>query len=169
MNSLPLIDNVLNPNFKISDNYLIEDQAKMKIELIQTGCRNIVFQLDQKLGREYKGGMFPFFNSSNQKVTTVCDYLIFSEYKNKIYALIVELKKGDQNTNPQLKAGECFIDFVVATVNRINNTNLLIEKKKISIKEFKRKKNTKEMEVKYDSNNHHFFEQSKFRILSFLQ
>ena len=60
MSKLSFIDYVLNPYFKINDNYLEEPSVPMKIDLIKEGCQSIVFQFDKQLEREYKGGIFPF-------------------------------------------------------------------------------------------------------------
>jgi len=98
-----------------------------------------------------------------------CDYIVFAERGTHLFALIVELKTSAQGTMPQLNAGECFVDYVINTVNRINKTNHTIIKRKISIREFERKRKTKIKEVEYDQYNHHFFEQDKFRIVSFLK
>ena len=169
MSKLAFIDYVLNPYFKINDNYLEELSVPMKIDLIKEGCQSIVFQFDKPLGREYKGGRFPFFDSTNSDVCTACDYIIFSEYKNELFALVIELKKSKKGTIPQIEAGECFVDYLISTVNRINKTNYTIKKRKISIREFQRKRKTKLKEMEYDVNNHHFFDQNKMRIISFLK
>lgn len=171
MSKISLIDNVLNPYFKYNDSVLKEenDNVSMSVDLIKNNCRTIIFELDKKLGKEYKGGIFPFFNSGNSKVCKVCDYIIFAEYKNELYALIIELKKSVRGTLPQIKAGECFVDYVISTVNRINNTNHTIIKRRITIQEFKRKRKTKEKDIEYNSENHHFFDQDKMRIVAFLK
>ncbi|MFC5195775.1 hypothetical protein ACFPH8_10575 [Bizionia hallyeonensis] len=169
MSKLALIDYVLNPAFKVNDNLLEEPQASMKVALIQDRCKSIVFEFDKKLGKEYKGGIFPFFNNQNSKVCKVCDYIIFSEFEGSLYALVIELKTSAQSTLPQIKAGECFVDYIISTVNRINNTNHTIQKRRVSIREFQRKKKTKLKEIEYDENNHHFFDQNRMRIVSFLK
>lgn len=169
MSKLELIDYVLNPNFKVNSRFLEEESASMKVELIQDNCQSIIFELDKKLGREFKGGVFPFFNTKNKNVSKVCDYIIFSEYKGNLFALVIELKSSAQSTLPQIKAGECFVDYIISTVNRINNSNYTIQKRRVSIKEIQRKKKTKLKDIEYDENNHHAFDQNKMRIVSFLK
>lgn len=169
MNKIEHIDYVLNPDFKINSTELREDSASMQIELIKDHCLSIIFQLDKQLDISYRGGLYPFFNSRNRDVCKACDYIIFAESNNTLYALIIELKKGQNDTKPQLKAGSCFVDYVLATVNRIHNTNYSIHKRFISIREYQRKRKTKLKEIEYDRNNHHSFEQNKLRILSFLK
>lgn len=171
MSKISLIDYVLNPDFKSNDSILLEvnSNVSMSVDLIRDNCQSIVFEFDKKLEKEYKGGIFPFFNNGNSNVCKVCDYIIFAEYKNKLYALIIELKKGNCATLPQIKAGECFVDYVISTINRINKTNHTITKRRVSIKEIQRKRKTKLKEIEYDENNHHFFDQNKMRLVSFLK
>lgn len=170
MSNLALIDNVLNPDFKSKYNTLVEknDDVHMSIDCVTENCQSFIFDFDIQLDKTFCGGFFPFF-SNNKKVKKRCDYIIFSELNGQLFALIIELKAGQQGAMPQLNAGECFVDYVIDTVNRVNNTSLAIEKRKISIREFERKKKTKLKEIEYDQNNHHFFEQNKFRIVSYLK
>ncbi len=169
MSKIEHIDYVLQPDFKITSCELREDGASMQIGIIKNGCISTIFQLDKQLGRAYKGGIYPFFNSRNSDVCKVCDYIIFAESNNTLYSLIIELKKGKSDTSPQLKAGECFVDFVIATVNRIFSTNYIVHKRFVSIREFRRKKKTKQRDIEYDENKHHLFEQNNFRIFAFLK
>jgi hypothetical protein len=169
MSKIQHIDYVLNPDFKITSTELREDDASMKIDLIRERCLSLIFQLDKKLGANYRGGIYPFFNSRNKNVCKVCDYIIFAESNNTLYSLIIELKKGERDTKPQLKAGECFVDFVIDTVNRIFNMNYTINKRFVSVREFERKRKTKLRDIHYDENYHHFFDQNKLRIYTFLK
>jgi hypothetical protein len=169
MSKIEQIDYVLNPDFKIDASELREEGASMQIDLIKDRCISLIFQLDKQLGANYRGGVYPFFDSRNSDVCKKCDYIIFAESNNTLFSLIIELKKGKRDTKPQLKAGECFVDFVIATVNRINSTNYTINKRFISIREFERKRKTKLKDIEYDEYNHHFFEQNKLRIYTFLK
>ena len=117
MSWLEDIDYVLNPDFFDTTNELVEESAGMRIQIIKSGCKSLLFKLDKQLGREFRGGIFPFFNSGNQNVCKVCDYILFAEKNNQIFVLIIELKRGRNATLPQLKAGECFVDFIASTVN----------------------------------------------------
>lgn len=169
MSKIEQIDYVLNPEFKITTTELREDGASMQIELIKDRCTSLIFQLDKQLGANYRGGIYPFFDNRNSGVCKVCDYIIFAESNNTLYSLIIELKKGERDTKPQLKAGDCFVDFVIATVNRIYNTNYTINKRFVSIREFQRKRKTKLKDIEYDEYNHHYFNQQKLRIYTFLK
>lgn len=168
MSNLELIDNVLNEQFKNKTNYLEEKAVNMKIKCDTSCCRSFIFKFDIQLDRSYKGGFFPFFSNS-KGVNKRCDYIIFSEIQGKLFALIIELKAGTKGSMPQLNAGECFVDYVINTVNRVNNKSLAIEKRKISIRNFRTKRYTRVRDVKYDQHNHHTFQQTTFRIHSFLK
>jgi hypothetical protein len=169
MSKIDFFDDILNPDFKVNSSSLEEQSANMSIELVKTNCRSIIFRFDKQLGREYKGGVFPFFDNRKAKVCKVCDFIIFAEINNILFALVIELKRGRQQTLPQIKAGENFVDFALATVNRVNDMNFTIQKRRISIREFQRKRKTKLKDIEYDHDNHHFFDQNKFRIISFLK
>jgi len=168
MSNLALIDNVLNSDFKSKYNTLEETSANMSIDCVTDNCQSFIYNFDIQLDKTFSGGFFPFF-SNTKGVKKRCDYIIFSELNGQLFALIIELKAGQQGAMPQLNAGECFVDYVIDTVNRVNKTSLTIEKRKISIREFERKKKTKLKEIEYDQDNHHFFEQNKFRIVSYLK
>lgn len=163
------IDNVLNTDFKTNKTYLEEESASMKIEVDRRGCQVLFYKLDKQLGREYKGGLFPFF-AKNSGVCRVCDYLIFVKRDAHFFVLIVELKRGDQQTMPQLDAGECFVDYVISTMNRVNKQNVKATIRKISIQEFRiKKKKTKMKEIEYDEYNHYHLKSNKFHIAAFLK
>lgn len=169
MSFLTELDHILNPEFIWSNAFFEEESASMKVELVNDGCTSLIFQLDKPLDRRYRGGLYPFFNNGNANVCKACDYIIFSEYKGTQYALIIEMKKGNQSTSEQIKAGMNFVDFVISTVNRVHSKNYQIVKRRISIKEVKRKRKTKIKDIDYDGNSHHLFEQNKFRTVAFLK
>jgi hypothetical protein len=169
MSFLTNLDYILNPDFKWNNAYFEEKSASMKVDLVTDGCQTIIFQLDKQLDRKYKGGLYPFFNNGNKNVCKACDYIIFSEHKGDVYALIIEMKKGNHSTSEQLKAGICFVDFVISNLNRVYRTNYKIKVRKISIKDIKRKRKTKIKDISYDENSHHTFDQNKFRTIAFLK
>jgi len=169
MSNLDYFRNVLSNEFIVNESYLAEAGENMRVDLVKDGCNSFLFNLDKKLGREYKGGIFPFFNSGEPKVCKVCDYIIFAEKAGLVYSLIIELKKGNVGPNPQLIAGECFVSYINLTVNRVYKKDFNLTIRKVSIKEFKRKNRTKIREIDYDENNTHEFSEKKFRIQAFLK
>ncbi len=168
-NNLDYFRTVLSNEFITNDSFLSEPKEKMRIDLIKSGCKSFLFKFDKQLGREYKGGIFPFFNSGEKGVCKVCDYIIFAEKSGKVYSIMIELKKGREGTNPQLKAGECFVEYVKATVNRVYKKNFDLTIRKVAIKQFKRKNRTKIKDIEYNEHNIHEFSDEKFRLQAFLK
>lgn len=155
MSKLNLMNDILNDSFRETKGFL-EEKSVMTIDLDKRGCKTVlIYRFDKQLGKEYKGGLFPFF-AKRPKVCIICDYIIFVEKQSKLYALVVELKEGrGSNAMSQLKAAECFVNYAIATMNRINHTNIDIEIKKINIREFQpKKRNTKMKTVIYDNDNY---------------
>lgn len=68
-----------------------------------------------------------------------------------------------------LKAGECFVEYVKATVNRVYKKEFDLVIRKVSIKEFKRKNRTKIKDIEYNEHNIHEFSDEKFRLQAFLK
>lgn len=142
----------------------------MKVKLDTKGCQCQLYSFDKDLPREYRGGLFPFFNKK-EGVCTVCDYTIFAQKGPKLYVVLLELKKSRQSTLPQLTAGKVFAEFIINTVNRTN-------KKKTKIKPHIRlvsiieenipKKGTKEKGVVYDKNNHSHLVSKVLKLREFL-
>lgn len=169
MKKINYFKNVFNENFIYNESALTEPKENMSVSLIKDGCVSFVFQFDKKLNREYKGGLYPFFNRGESNVFKVCDFIIFSEKKGKVYALVIELKTGKDAIQPQLNAGVTFSDFVLNTVNRVYKKNFELIVRKIAIKEYKRKNRTKIKDIEYDNLNTHMFKNKDFRIQAFLK
>lgn len=169
MSKLSLINSILHSDFlcdRITE--LQEKDAGMSVSINATGCQYLLYKYDKELKREYKGGLFPFF-AKEAGVCSVCDYILFAERSGKLYALIIELKKGKKPTLPQLNAAKCFVDFIISTLNRVKGISLNPEIRLISIHEYNvHKKSIKDRGVQYDKDGHYQFKQSKFEIKKFL-
>ncbi len=169
MSFLIKVNYVLNQDFIWTNSYFSEPSAKMRVNLNNDGCKTLIFQLDKQLDRRYRGGLYPFFNNGNRNVCKACDYIILSEHQGNQYAIVVEMKEGNHSTSEQIKAGLCFVDFLISTVNRVHRTSYSVRKRRVSIKEVKRKRKTKIKDITYDANGHHVFEQNIFRTIAFLK
>lgn len=169
MTNIQYFNNILNAIFLSSADVLEEPAENMKIPLDTNGCNSIIFKFDTPLDKEYKGGIFPFFNRGESGVCKVCDYIVFSEKKGNVYAIVIELKRGKDSTQAQLNSGVCFSSFVNDTVNRVYKKNINLTIRKVSIHEFKRKNSTKIKEIKYNEHNTHIFRDKTFRIQAFLK
>lgn len=171
MSKLDYINNILDPHFKTDTlTRLKEDQANMEVELINDGQRFICFTFDKTLlKREYPKGLFPFFNRGEVGVTKICDYIIFTEQAGTLFILLIELKKGNDNVTKQLKAGKCFAEFIISTLNRVYLQKIIPEIRQISVREIKIRPKQKQKPIEYDDDNFHTFCNSKFRIKSYLK
>lgn len=153
MKILDDIDYVLENDFKCNDSYFEESNERMHIPIKKDGCQLILYKFDKELGREYKGGLFPFFKK-NKSVCKISDYILFAAKSGILYVLIIELKKGKESTMPQIKAATIFTKYIIDTVNRVRGTSYKPQIRFISIHKYKiRKKNIKEKGIKY-INNH---------------
>ena len=158
------LDYILESHFKDTSTSFSEPQADMEIKIDKTGLKPLMYSFDKNLSKEYKGGLFPFF-AKKKGVCSICDYIIFCINNGKLYALVIELKKGKAGTLKQLDAAECFVNYIIATYNRVKNSSIECNIRKISIKAPKLvKKKTKMSEIKYDATNHTFLSTSKFYL-----
>ena len=83
--------------------------------------------------------------------------------------LIIELKRGKSQTLPQLKAARCFVDYIISTVNRVNEISIKPEIRLISVHEYNiPKKSIRDKGIKYDKDRHCQFKQRSFEIRKFL-
>lgn len=169
MSNLDHISSVLHNDFLSNERSALEEKsAKMKININSSGCRFILYKYDKDLKRDYKGGLFPFF-AKIKNVCCICDYILFAEFKNKLFVLIIELKKGKEPTLPQLKAAKNFVDYIINTINRVNGISIEPEIRLISIHEYKMpKRSIKDRGISYDDDRHCQFNQSIFEIRKFL-
>ncbi len=138
-----------------------------EITITSNSCSFKSYKYDKTLPK-HPGGLFPFF-AQNPGVQKVSDYILFVERGPQFYVLIVELKRGKSSTIAQLQASKCFVNYVIKTVNRVQNTHLEPQIRLISISARKREKRpTKEKPVQYDVNDHTEFNKGIFSLRSFL-
>ena len=175
MNKLVMISNILDDFFKNNTTTALkEKQAGMSVAFIAENQKFLSFKLDKDLDKkEFPRGIFPFFKNKDKekKVCSFCDYIIFSELRGTLYVLLIELKKGKEKVTEQLEAGKCFVEFVISTVNRVYKKNISAQIRKISIREYKMRKDKpkqKQKSIRYDGDNFHTFEDSKFYLKKYL-
>jgi len=78
----------------------------------------LVCRLDQEHNQKMKDP-FPYLRGSKMRpvmglkgMKRICDYVIFVDKDDKLYVLLVELKKGDESPQEQLNLTEPLIDFI---------------------------------------------------------
>lgn len=170
MSKLVHISNVIDDFFKEeSITKLREIKEGMEIDFVSDNKKYLSFSFDKQLpAKDFPKGLFPFFNRGEAKVTAFCDYVIFSEYNNILFVLLIELKKGDNNVTKQLNAAKCFAEYIISTVNRVYSLKIKPEIRQISIRKRYIKPKQKQREIEY-IDNFHTFSNSKFWLKKYLK
>ena len=164
------VSTLIRAEFACHAKALEEKKEGMSIRIDGSQVKYEMFSFDRDLDKtNYPKGLYPFFNKV-RGAHSVCDYTIFVTNGSELYVLLVELKKGDSDTAPQLKAGECMARYIVETVNRLNKTNYVPQYRHISVKgsHLVRKGKTKMQPVIY-TNNAATFEGRIFCLKEFLK
>ncbi len=100
-------------------NTLKEKRTTTKVQLQTTGSYLLYdFEL-------IKQPLFPFFakNEETKGLNSIADYVIFTESKGKLFAVVVELKKNEGRPENQLYATKQFLQYLINSVNRIFKVN----------------------------------------------
>lgn len=176
MSKLNIIDSILHESFRNNSGILIEqniDKNKQSFEMKRqvVAGRNIKYLI---YSYDSKRNMFPFFKMEGvSNLKKMCDYVLFVEEGIHFYAFLIELKMGKESAKPQLDAAECFVNYIISTINRlelefdINDENFHIRKIRIS------ESISKKMKLKrgISQNEHGIFEHehpTDFRIEQYL-
>ena len=86
-----------NDYYNKGKNVLEEHKVGMTVPISNIALPFLSNTFDKDLPAEdYPKGLFPFF-SKNKGVHSMCDYMLFSYFNNKLYILLVELKHGSKN------------------------------------------------------------------------
>jgi|WetSurMetagenome_2_1015567.scaffolds.fasta_scaffold15436_5 hypothetical protein len=169
MSKLDDIQYVLSSDFFAPDkNKFLERQSSfiMEVPIKNDGLPYLSYKYDKNL-KGYKGGLFPFL-AQNKGVQRISDYVIFAEKGSQLYILVVELKKGKENTIKQLDAAKHFVEYIVKTTIRVKQNSISPQIRCISISDNKRiRKGTMEKPVQYQD-NYAEFKGKVFRLKTFL-
>lgn len=96
------------------------------------------------------GDVFPFFNNT-PGLKKICDYILFAEYGQNLFILLIEMKHGNKSPHKQLESSMCFINYILATAERIDYKIDNFHIRKIRICEQKSKKRqTKSRDLVYN-------------------
>ncbi len=115
-------------------NFLIEPKTNTKLSLT-TSSSYLLYDFEL-----VKPRLYPFFaETENVKgLNSIADYVIFSEFNDKLWAVVVELKNGGGNPNAQIWGTTLFIDYLVKSVNRQCSKAYKVEHRAIAHSKFKR-------------------------------
>ena len=145
MSKLDIIDEVLNNNYKPTDqSKLIEENVNangrrfvMNIPIINNHLPFNLYRFDPD-----ELDFFPYF-SDLSGLKKISDYILFVEEHNYMYVFLIELKKGTASAKEQLKATEEFVKYVINSAKRIGkelDDNIAIRQIRISERKINRRK-----------------------------
>ena len=159
---------LLTPEFRNQKNCLEEPQENLSIPIKNDGVSFLSYSYDKTIKGKTKD-IFPFL-AKNKDVHSMCDYIIFCQEKKKLFILLIELKKGNNEVMTQLKAGKCLAQFIVSTLNRVEKLNIKPEIRLISIRNnnIVRKGASHCKGVEYDKDCFYTFHGKNFFIKEFL-
>jgi|SRR5690554_2860017 len=173
------LQEILDSRFLHNSNELIERQQdfSMNVDICSSNKENyIVYKFDANTN------LFPYF-TSKKHLKKICDYVVFFEKGNDLYVAICELKKsnnGNNNSicNHQLEATKLFVNFIINSLKRLNNTLITDENVKYyklrfcdnTIKRLAKKRTAKDIRDNMYANRNTVYEYKKdsIRFLDFV-
>lgn len=169
---LSKVDSLLTDAYKERPGKLEEQQIEMSLDINDYGRNYLLYSFD-KVVKATKGGkaidLQPYLKA-NSGVKSMCDYFLFCWERGKLYVLLIELKQGKEQVTSQLAAGDCFVSFLISTLNRVENLSITPVIRKISVRDYHiAKKGTSMKSVEYDAKSFCTFEGSVFHLLEFLK
>lgn len=149
MSRLRAINEILHEKYLDENDFLIEtdkDQKGIRFEMkrkivAKAGLNYTLYKFDAQ------DTIFPYFKASGvDNLKKMCDYVMFVEDGSHLFVFLIELKKGSESAKKQLEAGECFTNYIISTVKRLNIefevTDANLHFRKIRISESQSKKTT---------------------------
>lgn len=116
MSKLDIINTILNSKYKDNSGVVKEDGVMNKPIQSRKASRYILYRFCEKT---YNADHF----ADVKGLKKMCDYFMFVEYDNILYVFIIELKRTRVlSATEQLNAGECFVEYIINTANRIGKT-----------------------------------------------
>ncbi len=167
MSSLNIVSEILNEDFLVSGDKLIEENKdhlgvsfRMEVPIISE--KSIAYKL-YKFDQAGKT-IFPYFKSGHG-LRKVCDYILFAEAEAIMYVFPIELKKGTRHSaGKQLKASKAFVNYILDSAKRIGHG---LDIDKIYIRTIRicaeGRKTTKEEAIRY-IDEHVDYQCQKFRL-----
>lgn len=160
------IKKCINTNAEIAGverNTLIEKKAKppTKVQL-QTEGVYLLYDFE-KLKNP-----FPFFEKTEEAkgLNAIADYVIFTENKDKLWAVIIELKNGKGDPKNQIFATKQFASYLIESINRQCKKKYKVEIRGIAYSKLTRP--TTNPRKPYDKLNNAYISGSKLNLTNYL-
>jgi hypothetical protein len=176
MSKLNIIDSILHESFKNDTGILSEQNIDKKSQSFEmkrqvVAGRNIKYLI---YSYDSRRNIFPFFKTEGvSNLKKMCDYVLFVEEGVHFYAFLIEMKMGKESAKPQLDAAECFVSYIISTINRLD-LGLDTDKETFHIRKIRISESiSKKMKLKrgISRNEHGIFEHEHptiFRIEQYL-
>lgn len=140
-------------NKYIVDSTFLEEPNVMKVQINgkPSSAECTLYRIDPN-----KEDPLPFFNRDIEGLKSMCDYIMLVDYQNKLYILLIELKRqGNSKAKKQLEATKVLFDYIIASAERVGKPiNNCIHFRKIRIDEKKPKQRTQMGDIEYDENGY---------------
>lgn len=168
-NILSKLDSFLVSDFKNVKKSLDEPQENMSLSIVGNGVSFLSYSYDKEVSGQKKVNLLPFLEKK-KSVHSMCDYILFCQNHEKLFVLLIELKKGKQEVMTQLNAGKCFVEYVIATLNRVEGSTIKPEIRKIAIRNnnIVKKGASRQREVVYNDEYFYTFQGKNFLLRKFL-
>lgn len=120
MSNIEILQNILHEGYKHPNQNVIEE--------CNTDCKKRKFVQKYKIEQDgadvdyllyrYDGKALPFFKEVNG-LKKMCDYILFTEWNNKLRVFAIELKQTNDSALPQLEAATEFVNYIVKSAKRV--------------------------------------------------
>ena len=148
MGKLDIINKVLN---KDNSNEMKEHSEEVVMDIKIVNRNNLKYALFRFCNLVYKADHF----ARVEGLQRMCDYFLFVEARNVLYVFIVELKStSGSSALKQLNAGECFVNYIINSANRIGEGIDIADCKIRKIKAKKHVKRRIKCQVEFDKDGY---------------
>jgi hypothetical protein len=175
---LVFFDTIIHKKYKAENqDTMIEEKNEQRVTIDARKVDYLLYRFDDEVHE-----VFPFF-ARIRGLKKMCDYILFARTKkySLFYVFLIELKnKTGKGAAAQIKAGECFIKFLLDSTQRVDLKDAKIENEKGEVREVilepsnkVRKASIKasEVEPKYERDENGLLKvySSKFSIADFFE
>lgn len=112
-------------------------EHKPHIVKIKSGNKDITKITVYRFDADTLGDHPPFYNRTEKApkcLKSFCDYVILAEKNDRLFVVLVEMKRGDdRKAETQLNASQMFMDYVLNSAERIKEYNSMPEFSKTDV------------------------------------
>lgn len=168
MTNIEILQNILHAGYKHPTQDVIEE--------INKNCKGKKFIQQYKIEQDgaavdyllyrYDDTALPFFKKV-EGLKKMCDYILFTEWNNKLRVFAIELKQTNDSALPQLEAASEFVNYIVKSAKRVGfEIDQSFYMRKIRICDSKVKKNKIKVSdrIQFDNNGYCDYQLSTLHI-----